>query len=85
MKIAKFLHWIQKQLLHYPDIDFKTTKMIMDNFEKNLSKTEHKKFALHIGLIREFTSKQISLSTYVNKAKAKNLENKLNTLKGKPK
>jgi len=83
MKIQKFLDCVQEKIMYYPDINIKTVKMFMDKFEKYLSKREKERFTLQIQMIREFTSKQITIDSFVLKEKTNQLENKLNELKKK--
>lgn len=82
MKIEKYLNWIEQKLLNYPDIHLITLKMLIDGFKQHLSKKELQKFSLHIDIIREITSKQISLDSFVNQEKTKLLEQELNNHKG---
>lgn len=81
MKIEKFLNWIQDKLLNYPDLDFKAIKMFVDKFYYFLSKKEKERWLLKYQLISEFSSKQISLESFVHNSKVDNLENDLNNLK----
>lgn len=81
MKIEKFLDWIIKTMLYYPNIDFKTIKMFIDKFYFFLSDKEKQRNDLSIQMIREFTTKQISLEQFVQDAKTEILESKLHTIK----
>jgi len=83
MKIQKFLDWIQQNLLTYPDIDLSTVKRIMDKFGMCLSKSERDRYWLSLEMIKEFTSKQISLTTFSENAKAENLKTELERLKNR--
>lgn len=81
MKIQKHLIWIQKKLLNYPDIDFQTVKMIIDNFKKCMRDDEIKINSLILQTISELTLKQISLDSFVSNEKVKIFENELTELK----
>lgn len=81
MKIEKFLIWIQDKMLNYPDIDFKTIKMFIDKFHCYMSKKEKERWSTMIQMIKEFTSKQISIDSFVHNEKIKHLYNELNELK----
>lgn len=81
MKIEKFLLLIENNLLNYPDIDLNTIKLYMNMFGKCLSKTERMKFTLYLQVINDIVSKQISLTSFVNEHKTKELESELNILK----
>ena len=81
MKILRFLIWIQKYLLNYPDVYIKTVKMFIDNFAGFLSKKEMERYIIQLQIISEITSKQITIDTIVLNAKVKNLDNELNNLK----
>lgn len=85
MKIERFLNWILEKLVNYPDIDFKTVKMFVDKFECYLSKTEKARYRITLQLIREFTSKQISLDSFVSQQITENLETQLNNIKNEVK
>lgn len=82
MKIEKFLNWILDKMLNYPDISFCTVKIFIDKFNSCLSKRERERWCLPIQMIKEFTSKQITIDTFVNNAKVKNLSKELKKLKG---
>lgn len=81
MKIQKFLIWIQKRLLNYPDISLTTTKMIIDNFTNCLSLKEFYKNEHLLKVITELALKQITIDSVVNNIKTNNLETELNKLK----
>lgn len=81
MKIDRFLNWIQDQMLNYPDICFKTLKMFMDKFYACLSTKQQKRWSIEIEMIREFTSKQLTIDETVLIIKTKNLEKELNNIK----
>ena len=81
MKIEKFLNKIQKDLLRSPDIHLRTVKRFIQYFDCCLSKKERERWSLTIQMISEFTLKQISLDTCVDKSIYENLEVDLNHLK----
>lgn len=81
MKIEKFLNWIQERLLNYPDISFTTVKMFIDKFFNCLSEKERFRYVNSIQMIKEYTSKQISIDTIILDSKIRNLDNELNGLK----
>lgn len=81
MKIEKFLDWIQKNLLNYPNIDFKTVKMFIDKFYCCLSKREQDRYNISIQMIREYTSKQLNLEGFIEAENIKHLETELFKLK----
>lgn len=81
MRIERFLNWIQNRLLNYPDISFTTVKMFIDKFFDCLSEKEKERWKIHIQMIKEFTSKQITLDTIVLDNKINNLNNELDLLK----
>jgi len=81
MKIEKFLKYIQHKLLNYPDINFITVKLFIQEFYNCLSEKEQIRYITECQLINEFSLKQISLDTVINKIKVENLEIKLNNLK----
>lgn len=81
MRTEGFLKWILDKMLNYPEIHFKTVKMFIDKFEFYLSDKEKKRFQLTLQLIREFSSKQISLDDFVDKAILHNLTDNLNKIK----
>lgn len=85
MKIEKFLLWLQDKLLNYPDIHLRTLKMFIDKFDTCLSdkEKEREKISIMIQLLKELSSKQISIDTFVHNEKTKHLETQLNNLKGK--
>jgi len=83
MKIEKFLNWINDKLLNYPDIHFPTVKVFMDKFDSCLSPTENNRYYITINIIKEFSSKQIALNSFINQSKVKVLETELNNLKDK--
>ena len=58
MKIEKFLNSIQDKLLNYKNLDFKTTKTIINIFVNCLSKKEKERFSLQIQIIKEFFLKE---------------------------
>ena len=67
MKIERFLNWIQKKLLHYPDIDFRTVKLFTNEFSKCLSDKERNRYWVSIEMITEFTSKQITIDESIKR------------------
>ena len=81
MKIEKFLIWIQKKMLNYPDISFKTVKIFIDKFQDCLSNVQKERFSLQIQIIKEFSLQQISLDSFVHNEKIKILDMELNKLK----
>lgn len=81
MKIEKFLNWILDKMLNYPDISFCTVKIFIDKFNSCLSKRERERWILPIQMIKEFTSKQITIDSFVQDIKIENLSNELNNLK----
>ena len=81
MKIEKFLNWILNKMLNYPDINFCTVKIFIDKFNTCLSKRERERWCLSIQMIKEFTSKQITIDTFVNNAKVKILSKELEKIK----
>jgi len=81
MKIEKFLKWIQDKLLNYPDISFITVKMFSDKFYSCLSNKEKERHSLQIQMIREYTSKQLSVDSFVKKIVIENLTEQLNNMK----
>ena len=74
MKIERFLTWIMKKLLNYPDIDFRTVKLFTNEFSKCLSNKEQNRWWLTLEMINEFTSKQLTIDESINKIKVNNLE-----------
>ena len=81
MKIERFLKWIQEQMLNYSDINFTTVKIFIDKFYACLSNNEKIRWHTEILMIREFTSKQLSIDETVHIAKTKNLEHRLIKIK----
>ena len=81
MKIQKHLIWIQNKLLNYPDISFKTVKMIIDNFKKCMRDDEIKINSLILQTISELSLQQISIDSFIQDVKVNNFEKKLNNLK----
>ena len=81
MKIEKFLKYIQHKLLNYPDINFITVKLFIQEFYNCLSKKEQIRYITECQLINEFTLKQISIDSFIQKTKVVNFENELNNLK----
>ncbi len=81
MKIEKFLKWIQDKLLNYPDISFITVKMFTDKFYNCLSDKEKERHVLQLQMIREYTSKQITVDSFVKDIVIENLTEQLNNIK----
>ena len=81
MKIERFLKLFQEKILNYPDISFQTAKIFFDKFVSCLSNKEKERFIITIGMISEFSLKQISLDSFVQNEKVNNLECELTELK----
>jgi len=81
MKIEKFLKYIQHTLLNYPDINFITVKLFIQEFYKCLSNKEQIRYKIEYQLISEFLLKQIFIDTIVNNIKTNNLKNEIKNLK----
>jgi len=81
MKIERFLIWIQEKMLNYPDIDAKTLKMFIQEFNKCLSKNERERWWILIQTINEITSKQITIESFILQDNIKKLDDQLNKLK----
>lgn len=78
MKIERFLKWIQNKLINYPDIDFSTVKMFIQEFNKCLSKKERERWQVPIQLIQEFSLKQITINESVKRIKETGLSQAIN-------
>lgn len=85
MKIERFLTWIQEKMLNYPNIDFTTIKMFINEFNKCLSKNERERWSLTIQMINELTSKQLTINEIIYREKTKQLDNQLIELKNEVK
>lgn len=81
MKIERFLDWVQKQLLYYPDVSLQTVKLFINRFSECLSKKEHEQHWLAIKIIMEFSNKQITINSFETREIAKKLEAELNNHK----
>lgn len=81
MKIEKFLECVQTKMLNYPDVHFRTLKLFFDNFVKCLSKRERERWMISLQMITEFSSKQISLTEFVNQEITNDLVSEITKLK----
>ena len=81
MKIEKFLKIVQQKLLNYPDINFITLKLFIQEFYNCLSEKEQIRYITDCQIINEFSLKQISIDSIINQSKVKNFEIELNNLK----
>jgi len=81
MKFEKFLNWIQKQLLFYPDIHLATVKMFVNKFIQCLSDKEKEKYIIELNMIDKFTNKQITIDKLVLKNNIKLFDKELDDIK----
>jgi len=83
IKIKKFLSWIQNTLLNRPDVKISTIIMFIQEFSNCLSNDERNRVSIQLETISQLSLKQITIDTFIDNMKTKDLDNKLNNLKNK--
>ena len=81
MKIKAYLDFMQFTILHRTELDLPTLKYLLNPLSKYLTKAEYNRIKQQLEMILNNTSQQLTLNQSVNKAIAKNLDEKLTKLK----